>query len=86
MTGHAWKGLVGGAFIFGTVSHGEDAVTIFGDDCLFIYPDFRKVICGTFRCGNLVAGRMHDVVGIEFRNHVLIPLVSKKGYGPTIKR
>jgi hypothetical protein len=82
--GAMWKGLIGGAYLVGNV---DDDGEMFGDDCVFIYPDLRTAISGNFRGGQLVSGRTHEIVDFVIPGVGLPrPILAKRGYGPSVSR
>lgn len=85
IVGRVWKGLIGGAFLFGPV---DDDGEIDGEDCLFIYPDLATAICGAFHRGELISGRTHDLEPMSggFENGIPVPKVARRGYGPPVYR
>ena len=62
--GIAWKGLIGGAFLVGTLDSYTEEFS--GRDVIYLYPDLINGIQGRFEGSRLVAGYHCRVERIEF--------------------
>lgn len=65
-SGRAWKGLVGGAWVHGTVNKAGD---FSGEDIAYVYPDFKTAMVGKFKDGVMIEGQNADVIGMHCSRH-----------------
>lgn len=76
--GVAWIGLIGGAFLVGPL---DQEGKISGEECIYIYPDLKTVLCGRFKGSQLVSGYASTIVGVRVANEILVPVVAKETMG-----
>uniref|UniRef100_A0A0K2UHP2 SET domain-containing protein n=3 Tax=Lepeophtheirus salmonis TaxID=72036 RepID=A0A0K2UHP2_LEPSM len=72
--GFCWKGLFGGGFLVGNVD--EETGEFSGPDLAYIYPDFKRVLRGSFKDGVLVSGRMCELNGCDVNKGIHMPTFS----------
>ena len=87
-SGISWKGLVGGAWLYGNLNPMWGAPGEFsGADIAYIYPDMTTAILGTFDNGILIHGREVEIVGekCDSRGVKVLQFSEPKGpdFGPS---
>ncbi len=73
--GFCWKGQYGGGFLCGFVDANDGSFT--GDDCAFIYPDFKMALRGQFKDGLLVRAQVCHLVGSRMERGLHIPVFTR---------
>ena len=68
MVGHVWWSVLGGGWYHG---HADTRGYITGDTCMYIYPDMRTVLYGTFHNGRMIRTQATTIndIGEYYRNH-----------------